>query len=49
MREIICAGGAYGPEAISANTSACFAVRNPTTSRRALACTRQARRSNPHS
>jgi hypothetical protein len=38
-----------GPEAISANPPACFALRNRSTSRRALALTRHARRSNPHS
>jgi hypothetical protein len=37
------------PEAISANPPACFALRNRSTSRRALACTRQAHRLNPHS
>jgi hypothetical protein len=38
-----------GPEAISANPPACFALRNRSTSRRALALTRHARRLNPHS
>ena len=38
-----------GPEAISANPPACFALRNHSTSRRALACTRRAHRLNPHS
>jgi hypothetical protein len=38
-----------GPEAISANPPACFALRNRSTSRRALACTRHAHRLNPHS
>ena len=37
------------PEAISANPPACFALRNRSTSRRALACTRHAHRLNPHS
>jgi hypothetical protein len=38
-----------GPEAINANPPACFALRNRSTSRRALACTRRAHRLNPHS
>ena len=38
-----------GPEAISPNPPACFALRNRSSSRRALALTRHARRSNPHS
>ena len=38
-----------GPEAISANPPACFALRNRPTSRRALACTRRPHHSNPHS
>ena len=38
-----------GPEAISANPPACFALRNCSTSHRALALTRHVRRSNPHS
>jgi hypothetical protein len=37
-----------GSQRVTANTSACFAVRNRSTSRLALACMRQARRSNPH-
>jgi hypothetical protein len=38
-----------GPEAINANPPACFALRNRSTCRRALACTRRAHRLNPHS
>ena len=36
-----------GPEAISANPPACFALRNRSTSRRTLACTRRAHRLTP--
>jgi hypothetical protein len=37
-----------GPEPISANPRACCALRNRSTSHRALALTRHAHRSNPH-
>jgi len=39
----------FAHEAVSANAPACFALRNRSSSRLALACTRHARRSNPHS
>ena len=42
-------GQTVSPAALSASAPACCALRNQSTSRRALARTRHVRRSNPHS